>query len=573
MTLRKRLFSSALCFLLLLSMVPLQASAVTRQEATDWLESKVGEPVGSGECVAFVRAYYKDVFGASVSGDAKDYRNNAPAGWTKIPYTSSNFSVQTGDVAVWTSTNYSAASKKYGHVGIVNKATSNGFTYYDQNPHPVRNNASFTYGRSGWDFWGVIRPPITSTTIETVSVAEDTYVLRNGNKYLSAPNDKDGGDVTMSATSDTKQQQFTIKKSGSAYYIISDASSSNRVLNVYSDSVSASGMKITLYKQVGVANQKWVFEKNGDGYLIHPSDNTDVALDLKSDGSLKLAASKATSGEIWYLESVGAGESPTPEAPPTPDPIPDPDPAPTPVPDEKGLRGIVTSVGVKFDWNGSNRSIGYRIFRSTTPDDQGLSITDFPIQGNEYVDPNVNEYTTYYYTIREVLTETSFDPATMELVPEQLGTAVPPIEVKVEALTTDKASTKHFMLMQLGKETMLVDGDTVEIDPGRGTTPQVIQGRTLVPIRAVIETMAGAVDWDGADQKVTLEANGHRVEMWLGSKDIMVDDEPMTMDVAPDVINERTMLPVRFVAENVGCQIEWIGSTGQIIIVFYLEQS
>ena len=40
------------------------------------------------------------------------------------------------------------------------------------------------------------------------------------------------------------------------------------------------------------------------------------------------------------------------------------------------------------------------------------------------------------------------------------------------------------------------------------------------------------------------------------------------MDVAPQSINDRTMLPVRFVAENIGCQIAWIGSTQEVIIVF-----
>ena len=40
------------------------------------------------------------------------------------------------------------------------------------------------------------------------------------------------------------------------------------------------------------------------------------------------------------------------------------------------------------------------------------------------------------------------------------------------------------------------------------------------------------------------------------------------MDIAPEIINGRTMLPLRFVAENVGCLVEWIGSTKEVVIVY-----
>jgi len=58
------------------------------------------------------------------------------------------------------------------------------------------------------------------------------------------------------------------------------------------------------------------------------------------------------------------------------------------------------------------------------------------------------------------------------------------------------------------------------------------------------------------------------VVMWLNNREIIVDGEAKNMDVAPQTINDRTMVPVRFVAENIGCQIAWIGSTQEVIIVF-----
>jgi hypothetical protein len=129
-----------------------------------------------------------------------------------------------------------------------------------------------------------------------------------------------------------------------------------------------------------------------------------------------------------------------------------------------------------------------------------------------------------------------------------------------------------FILMEIDKDTMLVDEEIKEIDPGRGTTPKILNGRTVVPIRAIIESMGGSVGWEDATRKITLGAGGHSVAMWLGSTAIDVDGRELEIDVAPEAINDRTMVPVRFVAENVGAEIEWINATRQIVIVFNLAK-
>jgi hypothetical protein len=81
--------------------------------------------------------------------------------------------------------------------------------------------------------------------------------------------------------------------------------------------------------------------------------------------------------------------------------------------------------------------------------------------------------------------------------------------------------------------------------------------------------MGGSVGWDDGTQKITLSANGHNVEMWLNKKDLYVDGVQKEMDVAPVTINDRTMVPVRFAAENVGCVVDWISSTNEIVIVYF----
>jgi len=253
------------------------------------------------------------------------------------------------------------------------------------------------------------------------------------------------------------------------------------------------------------------------------------------------------------------------------------------------LAYTVTELGVKFDWTPNNNHFGYRIYRSNISGEEGISITDFPITAKDgayagqYLDVNVDSDTQYYYTIRAVIAEASFDMATITITPEVLGPASEELAVLTSVIQTPKPPAipddpeepkepvlvKNFVLMTIGVDTMLVNDKVVEIDPGRGTTPIIKDGRTLTPIRVIIETMGGKVGWLESESKVTLEAYGNTLEMWIGSKQLLINGEGKEMDVVPTIINGRTMLPLRFVSENVGCEIAWIGSTQQIIIVFY----
>jgi len=58
--------------------------------------------------------------------------------------------------------------------------------------------------------------------------------------------------------------------------------------------------------------------------------------------------------------------------------------------------------------------------------------------------------------------------------------------------------------LKIGSPDMIVDGDAREIDPGRGTTSTIVNGRTLLPVRAIVEQTGGTVGWDQAASKVTV---------------------------------------------------------------------
>ena len=126
----------------------------------------------------------------------------------------------------------------------------------------------------------------------------------------------------------------------------------------------------------------------------------------------------------------------------------------------------------------------------------------------------------------------------------------------------------NYILLQLDNPRMSVNGVSQEIDPGRGTTPIVISGRTMIPIRAVVEAMGGTLKWEEKTRKITLTAKGNTVEMWLDKKEIRVNGATKMMDVAPVSQNGRTYVPLRFAAENLQAKVDWNSSRREALLTF-----
>ncbi len=114
---------------------------------------------------------------------------------------------------------------------------------------------------------------------------------------------------------------------------------------------------------------------------------------------------------------------------------------------------------------------------------------------------------------------------------------------------------------------MEVNGVECEIDAGRGTKPVVTDGRTLVPIRAIIEAFGGEVLWEESTQSVILNMDNDSIRLCIDSNIAYLNGVARTLDVSPTVINGRTMLPIRFVAEGFGLGVAWDGNTQTVYII------
>jgi hypothetical protein len=124
------------------------------------------------------------------------------------------------------------------------------------------------------------------------------------------------------------------------------------------------------------------------------------------------------------------------------------------------------------------------------------------------------------------------------------------------------------IVLQINNPRMRVDERVVEIDPGRSTYPIIIKGSTLCPIRAIIEALGGDIAWNGSEQKATLTLKNLKLELWINKKTAKVNGKIKNLSVAPQIINGRTMLPVRFVSEELGCKVDW-DSIYQLITIEY----
>lgn len=107
-----------------------------------------------------------------------------------------------------------------------------------------------------------------------------------------------------------------------------------------------------------------------------------------------------------------------------------------------------------------------------------------------------------------------------------------------------------------------VEGQKVSFD----VPPQTINDRTMVPIRAIFEVMGATVNWDNATQTAICTKDNSVVKMTLNSKTEYINDVPYEMDVAPVIVDNRTLAPARYVAEAFGYFVNWDGNTKSVLI-------
>lgn len=132
----------------------------------------------------------------------------------------------------------------------------------------------------------------------------------------------------------------------------------------------------------------------------------------------------------------------------------------------------------------------------------------------------------------------------------------------LEAQKQLKQAEKQALRARAVEDRLFIHGKTMKFD----VPPVIREGRTLVPVRAISEGLGAQVDWNQDLKKVTVTKDGKVIELILGSNVVTVNGQPHQLDVPAQLMNNRTLVPIRFISEILGVSVDYIDETGDIDI-------
>lgn len=107
---------------------------------------------------------------------------------------------------------------------------------------------------------------------------------------------------------------------------------------------------------------------------------------------------------------------------------------------------------------------------------------------------------------------------------------------------------------------VFVSGNAVDFTKYDNVLPALDNGRTLVPLRALVEALNASVSWDSGSMEITIVKGNKTVVLKIDSDIAYVDGEKMILDAPARLSSGRTMIPLRFVGEAFGEAVGWFTS-------------
>lgn len=96
--------------------------------------------------------------------------------------------------------------------------------------------------------------------------------------------------------------------------------------------------------------------------------------------------------------------------------------------------------------------------------------------------------------------------------------------------------------------------------------PQIINERTMVPLRAIFEALGASVDWNQETKTIISTKGNTTIKLTINSNIMYVNDNPITLDTPACVIDDRTLVPVRAISEAFDCYVSWNGEQQTVLI-------
>ncbi len=164
---------------------------------------------------------------------------------------------------------------------------------------------------------------------------------------------------------------------------------------------------------------------------------------------------------------------------------------------------------------------------------------------------------------------TSAAPYTCGIAINTLSDGAHTVEISAEGISKSYTFYKSGNAISFGNMPkssieILVNGTALTFDAG--AEPQIVDDRTMVPLRAIFEALNVQVNWDGNTKTVTATGRDRQVVLTIGQKEISVNGTKTEIDVPAMIISDRTMVPVRAVAQSLGCNVDWVADTKTVVI-------
>gem|GEM_PF-1884991 len=94
--------------------------------------------------------------------------------------------------------------------------------------------------------------------------------------------------------------------------------------------------------------------------------------------------------------------------------------------------------------------------------------------------------------------------------------------------------------------------------------PQIINGSTYVPMRTIFEELGASVNWDDSTKTITGTKDNTTIKLKIGENKVNIDNRDISLNSGATIVNGRTLVPVRVVAESFNCEVSWDDSTKTI---------
>ena len=126
---------------------------------------------------------------------------------------------------------------------------------------------------------------------------------------------------------------------------------------------------------------------------------------------------------------------------------------------------------------------------------------------------------------------------------------------------------KGTVVLQVNNYAVSVEGIIKWVDKdNKNVVPYIENDRTMVPLRFISETFGADVEWIPETRTIEIALEDTKITMQLDNRDYQINGETKAMDTVPVIREDRTFVPIRFVSEALEKAVYWNGTTGVVVV-------